>query len=127
MGRRSYDEKIEILKDEIRKKIEVYKATCRMRLIKSNFKEEEYIVQYHYLMLLDNYIKQDNAFKEIVCDQERRLDDNILNKLLSNGYDVVWNYIMALDFRYKHVDMISLFNNEMMSLKDFSKKKKSLN
>ena len=127
MGRRSYDEKIEILKDEIRKKIEVYKATCRMRLTKSNFKEEEYIIQYHYLMLLDNYIKQDNAFKEIVCDQERRLDDGVLNKLLSNGYDVVWNYIMTLDFRYKHVDMISLFNNEMMSLKDFSKKKKSLN
>ena len=116
MRRRSYDEKIEILKDEIHKKIEVYKATCKMRLTKSDFKEEEYIVQYHYLMLLDDYIKQDNAFKEIICDEERRLDDNVLNKLLSNDFDVIWNYLLTLNFRYKDVDMISLFNNEMMSL-----------
>lgn len=123
---REYEEKIEALKKKIRDKILVYKATCRMRLEKSNFKDEEYIVEYHYLIVLEKYINSPGAFNEAIGTQIRRLDNNVLNKLLANKYDVVWNYIQYMKFRYTCIDMINLFNHELFTIKDMSNAPKGI-
>lgn len=117
---RSYDEKVEALKKKIEDKIYVYKAICKTRLEKSHFEKEEYIAEYHYLILLEQYIKRPDAFKERIGKITRRLDDDRINKLLGVNYDVVWNYLNLMDFKYKNVDMIFLFNHDIFTIKDFS-------
>lgn len=112
----TYIEKIEKLKSIIEDKIWVHKAACKMRLMNSNFEEEEYVIEYHYLMLLEQYISREDAFKERVGETDRRINNKVLDKLISTKSDIVWNYIKALNSRYKSIDMVELFNNEIIKL-----------
>jgi len=125
---RNYEEKVKALKEKMLSKIEIYKSTCRMRIAKADSKEniDKYIIEYHYLIILEQYLNRSDAFNEKVLDNERRLDKEVINKLLSVGYDPVWNYLVYMDTKYRSMDMINLFNNEIFTINDMPKKPKEL-